>query len=83
RVDAATAYAGAPARCLKTDLAWDPAARLSISVPRQVLHLDPRNGGGGYRIILQRTDERNPALRAGSILPERWIGILPGLGGST
>lgn len=82
RVDAADSYAGAPARCVATGLAWQPDAQLEISVPRQIVHQDGRSDdGGGFRVVLNRTKEPNPAMRSGSLLPESWINAVPGLGG--
>jgi len=81
QVPAAPSYAGAPARCVATGLAWRPDARLDISVPRQVVDNDAPGPGIGRTLFLNRTDETNPALRAGSILPDGLFGGSFGLGG--
>lgn len=81
QVEAAVSYAGAPARCVATGLAWDPDARLEITVPRQIVSNDAPGPGIGFTLILNRTDEANPALRSGSVIPDSLRGIIPGLGG--
>ncbi|MEM6480437.1 MAG: hypothetical protein AAF922_15905 [Pseudomonadota bacterium] len=82
RVAAADSYAGAPARCVTTGLTWRPDAPMEVSVPRQIVHQNGRSdNGGGFRLILNRTDEPNPALRRGSLLPESWTNLRFGVGG--
>ena len=83
RVAAAASYSEAPARCVATGLAWREGARLEISVPRQVVSQDRSGSGGGVgpTLVLNRTDEPNPALRSGSVVPESLQGLIPGLGG--
>jgi len=76
RVEPAASYAGAPAGCLRLDRPWragDAHRRPELRLPRQELML--ANGGrksGGPRITFRPRPGENPAMTAGSLLPESW-----------
>ncbi|MEM9500116.1 MAG: hypothetical protein AAGA28_19530 [Pseudomonadota bacterium] len=64
-------YAGAQARCVGTGQAWRVGATLRFHVPYQVLE-NEGGGRGSYRLTISPARVPNPALGAGSLLPERW-----------
>lgn len=78
RVAPAPGYAGAPAGCVRLARPWRPGdaeRRLEVWIPRQQVYFD-KNGrdGGGPRITFRDKGRPNPAMGAGSLLPEDWTG---------
>lgn len=82
RVAPTGSYAGAPAGCVRLDRPWHPGdatARLDVRIPRQQVYFG--QGGrdhGGPRITFRDTGLHNPAMTAGSLLPQHWTNPAPG-----
>lgn len=76
RVRAAKNYAGAPAGCVMLEQLWRPQdaiATLEIRIPRQKVHLTAnKKKGASPRVWFTRSDNSNPALFKGSLLPSKY-----------
>lgn len=68
----AQSYAGAKATCAVTKRRFSGDETLEIRIPRQVVVRESRANGGGLQIRFGRSERPNPALGAGSVLPESW-----------
>lgn len=65
-------YTGAQAGCAVTDRRFTGRERVEIRIPRQVVLRENSGESGGRTIRFGPAESRNPALGAGSILPESW-----------
>ncbi|WP_135506275.1 hypothetical protein [Roseovarius aestuariivivens] len=64
----AKSYSGAQAGCRVTARQFTGAERLEVRIPRQVVMRDR----GGLNLRFGAAERPNPALGAGSLLPESW-----------
>ncbi len=82
RVNPAETYAGAPAGCVVLNRAWqaiDAAKPLDIRIPRQRVYTSSNEkGGASPRVFFARSEDNNPALAKGSLLPSRYSSFSSG-----
>ncbi|MEO1138710.1 MAG: hypothetical protein AAFW87_04560 [Pseudomonadota bacterium] len=72
QVKPAKSYAGAEATCVATGLPWQQGANIEVRIPRRVVVRERDSDGPGRDIWFLPSDDANPALGSGSILPSRW-----------
>jgi len=67
----AKSYAGAAAGCALTDMPWQAGAQIDIRIPRQLVYFN-RSRDGGKEIRYGPSEDDNPAMTAGSLMPSAW-----------